>query len=216
MRKIIPFCILLIASLVVGCTGVNDGKCHIHGTISSKYEGKKIFLKPFQGRATMENVDSVVIKDGKFEFVSDSSVMKVILLDYHFRDGLENLLVITEPGDLNVEIGENSHSWGTPQNDSLQQWKESKQAFDKRLLMMKQESDRLRMQGQTAKSDSLKAQTVTMRKSFNNYSRRLAADMKEGALHDFLNSMFPLTYKRMMPDSTIVIYDFDTNEPVGK
>lgn len=215
MRKIIPFCILLIALLVVGCSG-NDGKCHIHGTISGKYEGKKIFLKPFLGRATKENVDSVVIKDGKFEFVSDSSVMKVILLDYHFRQGMENLLVITEPGELNVEIGETSRSWGTPQNDSLQQWKESKQAYDKHVLMMNQEAERLRMEGQTVKYDSLKAEMATMRKSFNKYSRQLAANMKEGALHDFLNTLFPLTYKRMLPDSTIIEYDFDTNEPVGK
>ena len=37
--------------------------------------------------------------------------------------GNENLLVITEPGETYVTIGPVSSSRGTPQNDSLQVWK---------------------------------------------------------------------------------------------
>lgn len=216
MRKIFPICSIVIAFLALGCTGNNDGKCHIYGTISQKYDGKKIFLKPFQGKATMETVDSVVIKDGKFEFLSDSTQMKVILLDYHYRDGVENLLVVTEPGDLNVEIGETSRSWGTPQNDSLQQWKEKKQVFDKQVPVMRAEAERLKGAGYKEKADSMLAKAKAMRVEFNNYSRRLASNMKEGVLHDFLTPLFPLTYKRVMPDSTEVEYYFDTHEPVVK
>ena len=216
MNKFFSLCILAAALVIVGCTGRDNGMCYIHGTISNKYDGKKIFMKPFQGLSKSETVDSVVIKDGKFEFESDTAQMKVVLLDYHYRMGTENLLVITEPGDVYLEIGETSRSWGTPQNDSLQQWKERKQAFDMQFMEMMRETERLKKEGQTAKSDSLLDEAKALRKTFNGFSRRLAANAKEGVLHDFLTPMFPLTYKRMLPDSTIVEYDFDTNEPVGK
>ena len=200
--------------LAFGCGG--DGKCHIHGTISNQYDGKRIFLKPLTGPATSENVDSVVIRDGKFEFVSDTTMMRVILLDYHFRMGVEQLLVVTEAGDLQVEIGADSRSSGTPQNDSLQQWKVRKHIYDQQFPPMKLEAERLRKAGQTAKADSLDEQAKQIRISFNQYSRRMAENVGAGPLRDFLSSMFPLTYKRQMPDSTYVEYDFDTHEPIGK
>ena len=216
MKKLLIQIVACVAMsfLAFGCGG--DGKCHIHGTISNQYDGKRIFLKPFGGPATSENVDSVVIRDGKFEFVSDTTKMKVILLDYHFRMGVEQLLVVTEAGDLQVEIGVDSRSSGTPQNDSLQQWKVRKHIYDQQFPPMKQEVERLRKAGQTAKADSLEEQAKSIRIAFNRYSRRMAENVGAGPLRDFLSSMFPLTYKRQMPDSTYVEYDFDTHEPIGK
>ena len=82
MRKFLLFGLMaLMSGLFVAC---NDGKCHISGTVPENYEGKKIFLVPlFDGRA--EVVDSVVIKNGKFEFTRDTLMIAKILIDYHFR-----------------------------------------------------------------------------------------------------------------------------------
>ena len=44
----------------------------------------------------------------------------------------------------------------------------------------------------------------------------MAANMNGNVLGDFLNGLFPRTYKRVMPDSTVVEFDADTNEPIAK
>ena len=74
--------------------------CKIHGTVVGRqYEGKRIFLVPFSGPATAETVDSIEIKDGKFEFTPDSMQIYKILLDYHYRFGTHALIVVA-----NLEI----------------------------------------------------------------------------------------------------------------
>lgn len=94
--------------------------CKIHGTVvGEQYEGKRIFLVPFSGPATAETVDSIEIKDGKFEFTPDSMQIYKILLDYHYRFGTQPLIVVAEPGDIQVTIDTVSSAVGTPQNDSL-------------------------------------------------------------------------------------------------
>ena len=50
--------------------------------------------------------------------------MCAIRLDRRHRDTGQNLLVATEPGDIYVTIGPDSHGGGTPQNDSAQVWKD--------------------------------------------------------------------------------------------
>ena len=126
MRKIL-FCVLAVAvaTLLNSCHQQNPNECRIHGTMGSdQYEGKLIFLVPLNGPATMETVDSVEIKDKKFEFVTQKMQMYKILLDYHYRLGIQPLLVVGEAGDVQVVIDSISHSTGTPQNDSLELWKQ--------------------------------------------------------------------------------------------
>ena len=95
--------ILLITTLMVvsisGCQDkVSPTTCHIQGTMGSDdYDGKLIFLVPLNGAQTAETVDSIEIKGRKFEFKTDSMQMYKILLDYHYRLGIQPLLVVGEP-----------------------------------------------------------------------------------------------------------------------
>lgn len=129
MKKIFAITVLgllTVVSMVVmaGCQSPNKQLCRIHGKMESgRWDGKKIFLVPMFGLQDAAHVDSVVIKDGTFEFAVDTVEMKVIRVDYHYRDGVQDLLVVSEPGDVEVTIGANSITSGTPQNDSLQVWK---------------------------------------------------------------------------------------------
>ena len=101
--KVLPF--YLFTFLLLSACQQNDGKCHIEGTVNGEqYEGKRIFLVPIKGPKTAEYVDSMEIKDGKFHFSPDSVKMYQILLDYHFRFGLQPLLVVGEPGTIRVTI----------------------------------------------------------------------------------------------------------------
>ncbi len=122
---------LIIAALAVIATACgtgsktsDDGLCHIHGTIPEKWNGVRVFLVPTSGPATAETVDSTVIEDGRFEFVKDTMGLYDLRVDYRHRLGLQQLVVVTEPGDVYADLGSWSSARGTEQNDSLQVWKE--------------------------------------------------------------------------------------------
>ena len=214
MKKVLLLCSVAIAAIVLaGCQEATV--CHIHGTVvGERYEGKRIFLVPFTGPATAETVDSVEIKDGKFEFTPDSLQMYKILLDYHYRLGTQPLLVIGEPGDIQVTIDSISSATGTPQNDSLQVWKELTEKHNRQMMVWSRQKSAIKSQGDTAETARIDKQMHDYHLTYKNRSRQLAASMKQTILGDFLDGLFPLTYKRKMPDGTIVTMNADTNEPV--
>ena len=96
MKKILLcFMAVAAATMFFSCQKANDGKCHIEGSvIGEQYEGKRIFIVPLYGPKTAEYVDSMEITDGKFHFTKDSMQMYKILLDYHYRMGVQPLLAL--------------------------------------------------------------------------------------------------------------------------
>ncbi len=192
MKKIMAVLVLgmlTAASMMVmaGCgKSPAKGICHIHGTMeSSRWDGKKIFLVPMFGLQDAAHVDSVVIENGKFEFTADSTEMKVIRIDYHFRDGVQDLLVVSEPGDVSVTIGANSISGGTPQNDSLQVWKD-------RVMKFNADYNQLRMQARQGGSDeNLQSKGKEIQKALRAYNECFAQRQPQGVFKDFLLKMYP-------------------------
>ena len=199
----------------------NDGKCYIEGTVNGEqYEGKRIFLVPMNGPKTAEYVDSMEITNGKFHFTKDYTKdtiqMYKILLDYHYRMGLQPLIIVGEPGHIQVTIDSISSAGGTPQNDSLQMWKEATEKFHQDYATYNRTVSMLRERGLTEKADTIEQQGREFRVAYKNYTRQLAENMKEGVLHDFLKVMFPLTYKRQYPDGTVKTFNADTNEEISE
>lgn len=204
---------LAILSLLLGAchTAINDndGQCHIYGTINPRFEGKKIFLVPQQGPAVAETVDSVIIQNGRFAFHVAPGEMKVIRIDYHFRTGVEDLLVVAEPGRIEVTIDSVSHGGGTPQNDSLQQWKEYTAAHTRRVIPYRMKLREAVKQGSQAEKEALTHTIDSMQREYRRHSRQLAKQLNEGILHDFLTRQFPSTIKRRMPDGTVEEVPYD-------
>lgn len=216
MKKIL-LCLMtvIVVTLFFSCQGGNGGICRIHGVVNGEqYEGKRIFLVPFTGPKTAEYVDSMEIKDGKFYFETDTMQMYTILLDYHYRMGVQPLLIIGEPGELKVVIDSVSHAMGTPQNDSLEKWKVRTEIHNRELGKMRRYIADLQKQGDTIQAKYIQQRADSFHLVYKNYSRRLAENMKEGVLHDFLKDLFPLTYKRKMPDGRIATMNADTNEEI--
>ncbi len=214
-KKVLPFYLFTLLLLFGSCQQSNDGKCHIEGTVNGEqYEGKRIFLVPNSGPATMETVDSMEIKDGKFHFEPDSVQMYKILLDYHYRMGLQPLLIVGEPGTINVTIDSISHATGTPQNDSLEQWKVQTEIHNRQLGMMRKNIVELNKRGDSLQAKYIQQRADSFHLVYKNYTRQLAKNMEGSVLGDFLNSLYPLTYKRQLPDGRIVTMNADTNEEI--
>ena len=203
-QLVLPAVIAVLAPLFCSCSKTSapgpSGPCRIHGTISSQYNDRRIFLVPFSGPQTAEYVDSIEIKAGRFEFTTDTVMMAKILVDYHYRMGVQPLLVVTEPGDVNVVIDAESSATGTPLNDSLQQWKQVTEAHHAELAQ-------LRREGNQSKADSLHL-------AYKQLTRRLAAHVEGTVLGEFLSGLYPYTYKRKMSDGRIATFNADTNEEI--
>ena len=163
--------------LIVSCSNPQVGEYRIHGTITDPaLNGAKIFLVPLVNDND-ETVDSVVIADGRFEFRGQGTEMRDIRIEAYRRYGMQNLLVVTEPGDISVTIGPVSFGGGTPQNDSLQMWKEW-------LTTDGMQCNRLRSEGRVQQADSL-------HRLFRIRTADLTDHLGEGPLHDFLQQYYP-------------------------
>jgi hypothetical protein len=216
MRKILLCFIALAAvTMMFSCQSANNGKCRINGVVNGEqYEGKRIFLVPMYGPKTAEYVDSMEITNGQFHFEPDSAQMYKILLDYHYRFGLQPLLIVGEPGTIEVIIDSISHATGTPQNDSLEKWKVQTEIHNMQLAKMRKNIADLQMKGDTVQAQYLAQRADSFHLSYKNYTRRLAKNLKEGVLYDFLKEMYPLTYQRKYPDGRVVTINADTNEEI--
>ena len=216
MRKIL-LCFMTVAAamMMFSCQSANNGKCRINGVVKGEqYEGKRIFLVPMYGPKTAEYVDSMEITNGQFHFEPDSAQMYKILLDYHYRFGLQPLLIVGEPGTIEVIIDSISHATGTPQNDSLEKWKVQTEIHNLQLAKMRKNIADLQMKGDTVQAQYLAQRADSFHLAYKNYTRRLAKNLKEGVLYDFLKEMYPLTYQRKYPDGRVVTINADTNEEI--
>lgn len=216
MRKILLCFIALAAvTMMFSCQSANNGKCRINGVVKGEqYEGKRIFLVPMYGPKTAEYVDSMEITNGQFHFEPDSAQMYKILLDYHYRFGLQPLLIVGEPGTIEVIIDSISHATGTPQNDSLEKWKVQTEIHNLQLAKMRKNIADLQMKGDTVQALYLAQRADSFHLAYKNYTRRMAKNLKEGVLYDFLKEMYPLTYQRKYPDGRVVTINADTNEEI--
>ena len=195
---------LLAIAVFMACgQGEKNGSCRIHGTVDdSRLNGKQIFLVPLEDNSA-EAVDSVYIRDGKFEFVTDTCHMAQIIMDYHFRDGVQRLLVVTEPGDITVHIGKVSSASGTRGNDSLEVWKQATERHTREMATFRQAAAEM-SKTDAARAKQLEAQADSVHKAYKQYTRQLATQVGEGALSTFLGSLYPTSYPKRMPDGTVV------------
>jgi len=222
MKKIL-LCFMAVAAVTTfySCQQKAPGECNILGVVKGEqYEGKRVFLVPMYGPKTAEYVDSMEIKDGKFffakDFSKDTMQMYKILLDYHYRFGVQPLIIVGEPGTINITIDTVSHAVGTPQNDSLEKWKVRTEIHNRELGKMRRYISELKVKGDSVQAKYFLQRADSFHLVYKNYTRKLAENMKEGVLHDFLKTLYPLTYRRKMPDGSIKIFNADTNEEIAE
>lgn len=175
MKKII---IMLLAGAVMLASCSQEKGYVIYGTVSNpELEGAQVFLVPLEN-PVKETIDSVVIHNQMFEFRGTEEKMADIRIERYKRYGNENLLVVTEPGETFVTIGQVSSGRGTPQNDSLQVWKNL-------TMQYYQQSGSLRKQGMKAEADALREAYVAR-------TRQIASNVGKGTtLGAFLDSRYP-------------------------
>ena len=180
---------VMLALVICSCS-LND-ECRIHGTLpSDKYDGNYIFLVPVFNTDSV-GVDSTKIVGREFELVTSKHVVADIRLPYRVRYGIQNLLVVTEPGDVFASIDTISKGWGTPQNDSIQMWKNSTMNFRSRYASFSRAAHEAQQSGDTVSYGAFKSQMESVREEYIRQTHALADNMEGSILSDFLNRQFP-------------------------
>lgn len=163
MRKFLYLLIGLVFAGILSCTDSHEEYVIKGSTSQSRLNGERVFLVPYGSKAYEDSigVDSTVIENGKFEFRGrKGEFLARVTMDRRVRYGTQDLLVVTEPGQIDVVIDSVSSGHGTPQNEALQNWKELKEDHDRVQWNQSQHIKYLREQGDTiyanALADSLK------------------------------------------------------------
>ncbi|MGI6222255.1 MAG: DUF4369 domain-containing protein [Prevotella sp.] len=166
MKKIF---VLMAAVLLLGACA-KAPRYTISGTVpKGKYNGEKIYLVPFD-KPNASNVDSTIIQNDAFEFQGDTERVAIIRMPIRLRLGMEELLVVTEPGTTHVHIDSVSHVSGTPQNEALQQWKnlmEQQQHVARVLMKAEMKNDTKRQTAAQLMLDSLRTQSKQMQEQIS-------------------------------------------------
>ena len=133
----------------------------------------------------------MVIKDNKFSFSRNEEFLADIRIDYHYRQNTENLLVITEPGTVNVVIDTVSSGGGTPQNDSLQVWKELIIRRNAELGKNRKDYSNFIRAGDSANAEIVKRHMQAVGEKFTLRTKAMADNLGSGTLNEFLMQRMP-------------------------
>lgn len=201
--KNLVYLLTLPVFFMAACTQDTKKECHIYGQMQDhSHDGKKIYLVPMF-KPDSVGVDSTVIENGRFEFATAKNMMAIVRVELRSRYGLEDLLVVTEPGDVIVTVGRVSRGGGTLQNDSLQKWKEMTFKHRKLLSPYLKRMNDARKSGDSLALKSVKVRIDSLSRIYRHYSQRMAEGVGSGSLREFLNARFPRSYKRKMPDGSV-------------
>lgn len=194
MKKLFYLLLAFVCTGIMCCTGNHKDEYVIKGSTSqSRLDGKRVFLVPYGTKAYEDSigVDSVVIKNGKFEFRGHKGeFLARVTIDRRVRYGTQDLLIVTEPGEITVVIDSVSSGHGTPQNEALQSWKNLKTDHDRVSWNQSQHIKYLREQGDTVYANTL----ADSLKNFNDhYLNRIHDIMRivgPGTAYDLLRQRY--------------------------
>lgn len=134
--KIYPL-LFCFTALLLTCCGKSKQEYLIKGTLPSpQYDGEWIYLVPMKDAPG--RVDSIKIADASFNFKGEGEEMKVLRLRPILRLRIQELLIVTEPGDINITADSIGSVSGTPQNDALQSWKEEREKRQATFLSLRE------------------------------------------------------------------------------
>jgi hypothetical protein len=210
MKKNIVIGTLLFSILLCACKNDSE-ECRIHGTVNNpNLEGKCIYLIAEDANIRDSvGVDSAFIENGKFEIKTKNNMMAILRMDYHFRYGTQDLLVVEEPGDVYVSIDTISSGSGTEGNNVLQRWKNMTEVFSSKNRIMMVNFHKKRKEGDSIAAKILNSRIDSLAKDYRIQSKSLANTLPDGPLKDFFAKRFPNSYKKYKKDGSYEVVEID-------
>ena len=134
-KKLVLFA-FVIAS-IVSCSKVKKGEFIITGTAKGMENGKTVILQTQdEAGMTMIPVDTVKVKDGKFEF--KGKIKEPTMYSLSFPDYSNGFAVIVENDEIKVDVKKDSINIskisGTYNNDEFQKFNEEARKIQKKMM----------------------------------------------------------------------------------
>ncbi len=162
MKKAALLAFIGLALAITSCN--EDNRFVIEGSVCGgrDFEDQTIYLSPLSAASVQGNADSAVIHDGRFRFEGTAEQDGVYILRMRpmMRLFIGELYIIREPGRIRAKLNQVSTASGTPQNDSLQAWRDFKFVNDSLLTDIKRKLKKAspdEMAALHAQQDSIKA-----------------------------------------------------------
>ena len=103
---------------------------------------------------------------------------------------LQPVIIVAEPGNVWVKLGVDSHSGGTAQNDTLEQWKILTEAHSHVYNQLRAKASMASEKGDTVLAGNLQKEADSLHFKYSARTRRMADGVGKGALYDFLSRFF--------------------------
>lgn len=174
----------LVAMLVLVACNKTDNYI-IEGALygGGHFEGEMIYLVPFENGNT-SRIDSAIVHEGRFRFEGkvDKEEMCILRMRPMMRLFVKELLVVKEPGHVRTTLSKVSTAHGTPQNDSLENWRIYKAGLDSILLNITKQTKRANEQ-QLA---DLERQRDSIKMVFDKHNQAIVS-RNNNVFGDFIN-----------------------------
>ena len=182
--------VMLLAVVLTGCKDTAwNSVCHIHGVaLEEDLEGRTAVLTPVMGRVAPAEAKII---NGKFEMDVRGMGIAKLTQKNAGKGAFEELMVVIESGDLNVRVSYESSANGTPQNDSLQSWKELTTRVRGRLNALDGIAAFARENGDSISAAMYANRKDSLYKDYVIRTHAMADGLGEGSLHDFLYYLYP-------------------------
>lgn len=171
------------------CSACTENKSVIEGKLPNKsYDNEVVYLVPFKG-ATKETVDSALIKDGSFRFIlkpKKQNQVFIVRVKPLLRLSLQDLLIISEPGTVYVNLNSSSSASGTPLNQTLQQWKEKKFVYDSTFYSFNRQ---YRKETDESVKKRLQSELDELNKEYKTYEDSLIEKNRDNPAGQFIRSL---------------------------
>lgn len=176
MKCFLPCLILLI---LAAC---QQQHFKIQGTLSNKEnDGEWVYLVPLE-KHKPSDVDSTLIKEGTFTFEGNLERLVILRVRLLLRMQLQEILVVTEPGIIDVKIGPHSSASGTPQNNALQMWKENKENSMNAIIQIRKKLHSCSAED----SVDLNLELDVIKTTIDNLNYKILKDMGDNTLGRFI------------------------------
>lgn len=165
MKRLI---VLALAIVVTSCNGVFGDGYKISGEIKGLNEGTNVFLEKQDENTGMPiAVDTVKVKDGKFEFEGEAKEPQLHFIRFDQQNG--SAVLILEKGNISTVINKDSIGLakfnGTLNNEELKKYNSKMLAIQKRMMSF-QKANITKMQDAQKAND-----TVVMNKLNKDFSK---------------------------------------------